>query len=172
MVGHFMTATERLEQQLDEKDARIAGLEEELRQLTNDEEANWEWARHKTLKENPDNLPVPRLEMRWHKESEDGYLTRWDYRLIYKHTLGHLVAVPLGQTKSQGGHGEPPIHNGVIRTPFRDGVHICEDAGHMNLPAFGICEGLIVRLMMKNGQCAQEAYVPNAESSGRDHKPL
>jgi hypothetical protein len=156
-----MNATERLEKQLDEKDERIEALETELQELKDESESDWKWARHKTLKENPDNLPVPRLEMRWHKESDDGYLTRWDYNLIYRHLLGHLVAVPLGQTKSQGGNGTPPIHNGEIRTPFRDGVHICTDTEHLGIPAFCIVEGTIVRLMMKDGKCAQEAYVPN-----------
>jgi hypothetical protein len=156
-----MKAIERLEAQLDEKDARIEELEKELQEIRDDEDANWEWSRHSTLKINPDNLPVPRLEMRWHKESEDGYLTCWDYRLIYRHLLGHLIAVPLGQTKSQGGNGAPPIRNGQIDTPFRDGVHISTDTGHLGIPAFCIVEDKIVRLFMRDGKCAQEPYLPN-----------
>lgn len=155
-----MKAIERLAEQLDEKDQRIEELEEELQKLKDESEWDWKWARHKTLKENQDNLPVPRLEMRWHKESDDGYLTRWDYKLIYRHTLGHLVAVPIGQTKSQGGNGTPPIYNGEISTPFRDGVHICQDSGHLGIPAFCVVGNKIARLMMKDGKCAQEDYTP------------
>src|SRR5688572_2833550 len=118
-----MKALERLEKLLDEKDEKIEELEHELQELQNEEENDWAWARHKTLKENPNDLPVPRLEIRWHQLSEDGYLSRWDYTLIYRHLLGHLIALPLGQTGRQGGNGELPVRNGEILTPFRDGVH-------------------------------------------------
>lgn len=57
-----MKAQKRLEQLLDDKDERIEALEIELQELKDEEESNWEWARHKTLKKNLDNLPVPRLE--------------------------------------------------------------------------------------------------------------
>lgn len=156
-----MKIQERLEEQLNLKDERIEELEKELQELKDESEWDWKWSRHKTLKQNLENLPVPRLEMRWHKESEDGYLQRWDYWLIYRHTLNHLVAVPLGQTKTQGGNGQPPIYEGKIRTPFRDGVHICNDTGHLGIPAFGIVEDKIVRLAMKDGKCWQEDFNPN-----------
>lgn len=155
-----MKAIERLEQLLDEKSERIEELESELQELKDDSEADWKWARHTTLKENPENLPVPRLEIRWQKLSEDGYLSQWDYALIYKHTLGNLVRIPLGQTKTQGGNGKPPIHLGEIRTPFRDGVHICQDSEQLKLPAFAICENTIAMLGMKGGKCTQEHYAP------------
>jgi hypothetical protein len=153
-----MNATERLEALLDEKDEQIEELEKQLQELQDASERDWEWARHKTLKENPDNLPVPRLEIRWFKVSDDGYLQRWDYNLIYKHVCGHLVSIPLGQTNTQGGNGEPPIYNGEIRTPFRDGVHICNEAEQFNMPAFAICDGQIAKLSMLNGKCHQVPY--------------
>lgn len=155
-----MTTLERLEQQLDLKDARIDELETELQELKDEAASEWKWARHKKLKDNPDNLPVPRLEIRWHNESDDGYLTRWDYTLIYRHLLGHLIAVPLSQTRITGGNGSPPIHNGRIQTPFRDGVHICHDTHHLGIPAFGIVGDKIVRLTMKDEKCEQEEYIP------------
>ena len=156
-----MKTQKRLEQLLDQKDERIEELETELQKLTDESESDWKWARRKTLKGNPDNLPVPRLEMRWHQESDDGYLQRYDYALIYRHTLGHLVAVPLGQTKTQGGNGKPPIYNGKLHTPFRDGVHICNDSLQLGIPAFCIVDGKIARVFLKDGVCDQEAYVPN-----------
>lgn len=155
-----MTALERLEELLDQKDARIEELEEELQDLQNVAETDWEWTRPRTLKDNPENLPVPRLEMRWHKESDDGCKTRWDYWLIYRHTIGHLVGVPLGRTRVSGTVSIRPIWpNGTFDLPFRDGVHICEDTGHLGIPAFGIAGHTIVRLMLKDGKVAQEPYV-------------
>lgn len=153
-----MNAIERLEELLDEKDSRIEELEKELSDITDREEANWEWARHSTRKEDTDNLPVPRLEMRWVKESDDGYLQRWDYALVYRHTLDHLVVVPLGQTRIQGNRSEPPVWGTTLQTPLRDGVHICNDTMHLGIPAFGICDGKVWRLWMQDGKCAQEPY--------------
>lgn len=138
----------------------------ERQALKDDEEKDWEWSRHKSLKENPDNLPVPRLEMRWEQLSDDGYIQRWSYCLIYRHTLGHLIAVPLGETRTQGGRGEPPIHAGKLQTPFRDGVHICNDTMQLGIPAFGICASVIVKLWMQDGKCAQEPWLGDS-AAGR-----
>jgi hypothetical protein len=162
-----MKAIERLEELLDEKDSRINDLERELREATDRQEADWEWARHSTRKMDADNLPVPRLEMRWVQESEDGYMQRWDYALVYRHTLDHLVVVPLGQTRTQGGRGEPPIYGERLQTPFRDGVHICRDTEHLGIPAFGICDGKVWRLWMQDGKCEQELLPANVKSTHR-----
>jgi hypothetical protein len=158
---------ERLEQLLDEKDSKIEELQRELDELKDEEDKNWGWARHRTLKENPEGLPVPRLEIRWHKLSDDGYLARWDYALIYKHFLGHILFIPLGQTSIQGGRGEPPIYNGdEIQLPFRDGPHICHDAMHLNIPAFAICEGRIWILSMdEDGTCRQTPFTSLGKTS-------
>jgi len=166
-----MKTLKRLEQMLDQKDERIEELETELQKLTDESERTWEWARHRTLKTNPDNLPVPRLEMRWHQETEDGYLQRYDYSLIYRHTLGHLVMIPLGQTRTQGGKGPPPIYNGQLYTPFRDGVHICNDSQQLGIPAFCIIGDKIARVFLKDDVCAQEPYAPTPGIEPENRKP-
>ena len=162
-----MKALQRLEELLDERDARIEELCNELEELKESEKADWKWVRHRTLKSNPDKLPVPRLEIRAHNDSGDWYNWRWEYSLIYKHLLGHLVLVPLGSTTCNGGRGKPPMwENGNINTPFRDGVHIAHDAKALNLPAFAICDGRIRKLWMGEKTIEQEDY--NAESSQND----
>jgi hypothetical protein len=144
-----MKATERLEELLDQKDARIEELETELQEANEKLEANWDWCRHTKLEANPDNLPVPRLEIRWSKVTEDGYEQYWDYRLIYRHLLGHLIAVPLGGTKTSGGNCDSlKWPNGTLHLPFRDGAHISHDTGHLGIPAFAIAGEEIRKLSM------------------------
>lgn len=158
-----MKALERLEKLLDEKDARIEELEGEIQEQADArEERDWEWTRHAILKDNPENLPVPRLEIRWEAESEDGYLQRWDYSLIYRHLLGHLVRIPMGQTKTQGST-KPPIFNGALMMPYRDGAHICHDSMMLGLPAFAVADGRIEKLSTVDGKNHQEPYAPEAK---------
>lgn len=151
-----MKTTQRLKELLDQKDARIEELETELEEKErNADSAKWEWARHRTLKDDG-GLPVPRLEIRYVSLSEDDYQGAWEYGLIYRHTLGDIVYVPLGYTTTQGGRNVEPVGTPMY-TPFREGVRIVNDAKQLNLPAFAIRESRIVRVFLNDaGHCDQE----------------
>jgi hypothetical protein len=136
-----MTALERLEKLLDDKDRLIAELEERVRVLTDESERTWEWARHRLL-EDDSALPVPRLEIRC-RNLGDWWNWEWLYGIVYRHLTGTVVFVPLGHTKV-GGDGRPPIRgDGSIRLPFRDGAHIYHDMKQLELPGFAILEDKI-----------------------------
>lgn len=151
-----MKTIKRLEELLDKKDAELDQLADELEKTRDYRERDWEWCRHRII-EGKQKLPVPRLEMRCEQDIPgEWHNITWQYFLVYKHTLGHIAAVPMGQTTSQGSRGQAPIYNGVIHTPFRDGVHICMDAEQLKLPAFAICDGKTWKLSLVDGKCHQE----------------
>jgi len=155
-----MNAIQRLEELLEEKDARIVELENEREYLNEKNHSDrWKWTRHSTPEEG--NLPVPRLEIRCVNESTrpEWYNYSWIYSLVYRHLLGHLVGVPLGSTSCSGGKG-PPIFDGMINLPFRDGVHIAHDSTTLNLPAFAIVEGRIESIEMVDGKIKQTSLTP------------
>lgn len=130
-----MKAIERLEALLDERDAKIAELQEKVDEHE-DREA-WSWTRHRTTeKETDERLPVPRLEIRWEPADENRYNWHARYFLVHRHLLGNIVSVPMGYTR-RGGGGEP-VRDSEVETPFRDGCHIAHDAAHLGLPAFAV----------------------------------
>ncbi|MGK3995028.1 hypothetical protein [Sorangium sp. So ce1024] len=139
-----MTAIERLESLLNNKDEEIEGLESKI------EDLEWKlrvaeggWTAHEKL-EAEQSLPVPRLELVYVPLGErKGYeWSRYEvlYRLVYRHLLGHAMAVPFSRTEISGGSGDgPPIRKGKLDLPFRDGAHICNDMGQLKLPGFAVC---------------------------------
>lgn len=154
-----MNTVERLEELLAIKDGEITTLEEELDELRERLELDSSWMAHRTGKETP--LPVPRLEIRaiqideW-KEFE------WLYCLVYRHTLGELIEIPFGLTRSSLSINRAPdecvfphqIDPGIF-TPFREGVHIWNDAKQLNLPAFAVVQADRVWSIgsTEDGQC-------------------
>lgn len=140
-MSEKLTAIERLEEQLNEKDARIEELEEQVRALEGRvDQADAGWSLPEKLPAEQ-TLPVPRLEMVWQKDGGDSWYRRVAvYRLVYRHFLGHCMTLPLGRTTVEGGQadGEPIDHDGKISLPFRDGTHIHHDAAHLKLPAFAV----------------------------------
>ena len=158
-----MTAIERLEQLLDERDTQIEELEQKLQDLTDESERAWDWARHSIIQPHP-LLPIPRLEIRC-VNLGNWYNWEWRYGFVYKHLLGHLVLIPMGNTKC-GGSGKPPMDwtGKYMDLPFRDGAHFRSDFEQLNLPAFAIIEGLndgqdlIHRVYLdEEGMASQEA---------------
>lgn len=152
----------RLRELLQLKDDRISELEsdaEEIREAEEREEWRWSLPRKVT---NDERLAVPRLEIRCVPVSDNWYNFRWDYALIYKHLLGHLVAVPFGSTTCNSSAGRPPVRDGKIHTPFRDGVHIAQDSLTLRLPAFALCDGIIELIEMVDGKI-KTTSVPNGE---------
>jgi len=155
-----MKTTKRLEELLDQKDAEIERLSDELEKAEDYRDRDWDWCRHREVK-GKQTLPVPRMEIEcvphepgsWHNYD-------WRYSLIYRHTCDHHVAVPMGSTTCRGGSNVSPIFRDKISTPFRDGVHIVNDAAQMNLPAFAICDGRTWKLWLKDGVIHQEEIKP------------
>lgn len=156
-----LTALERLESLLNDRDNEIASLKGKLQKQDDlDDDEAWMWTKHE-ISDEFEKLPVPRLEIRWSSLGR-GQLSlshNWlaSYNLVYRHLLGHVVRVPIGSTRTSGGNGSPPICNGKVETPFRDGVHIQHDAWTLKLPAFAICGDLVT--LIEPGTREQHASV-------------
>ena len=131
-----MNAIERLEELLDEKDAKINELCEQIETFENDRE--WKWAKHHTIEN--DLLPVPRLELRW--SNIEDYEKTCTYSIVYKHLLGFSVQIPLGQTKVSGRMKD--FDNVEDWKPFRDGAHFGNEMKQLNLPGFVVIGDEIV----------------------------
>ena len=133
-----METAEYLTGLLNEKDKEINDLAQRIEELENIIDGRtWGWTIHAKVSEVENmSLPVPRLEMRWRELDDWGYNWEARYRLVYRHFLSHLVAVPLGNTKRGG--DSPPMTNENVDLPIRDGAHIKHDAKLLNLPAFVI----------------------------------
>lgn len=133
-----MTAIERLEALLDEKDEEIHTLEAEKAEREYGD--RWGWMRQRKSEE-AEGLPVPRLEIRWRK------LNDWErvaeYSLVYRFFHGEVIRVPMSVTKQSGG---PVVHGDMVSTPFRDGAHIQHDMRHLNLPGYAISDGVVTKL--------------------------
>lgn len=139
-------SVERLEELLDKKDETIEKLSDKVDHLERElDYPNWEWMRHSSVEEDSD-LPVPRLEMRYvatGTEVNPWYNYEACYNMVHRHFQGHLMSIPLGQTRISGGNGAGPHHyeaDDQWELPFRDGAHIRHDAVDLNLPAFVVIE--------------------------------
>lgn len=135
-----MTAIERLEAMLDEKDAEIESLQRKLNDAEERAARNHRWTAHIDSKEDPNpDLPIPRLEIRWRdipeRERTDGYAVLIRYDLVIRHLLGDIVRIPIGGTRTDR---RREIWQGKVDLPFRDGAHIMHDAAHLRLPAYAI----------------------------------
>jgi hypothetical protein len=142
------TALERLEHLLNERDAQIRTMREELELLRCAREGSW-WG-WREARDTPDiiALPIPRLEFEWMDNSHG----RWtcftvEFRLVLKHLLGHAEIIPLGRTRIEGGGGErtPPngAHGAPFQLPYRDGAHAAWLSGFLAdgdraLPIYGL----------------------------------
>ena len=82
-------------------------------------------------------LPVPRLELLY--EHVDGWREHVvHYRLVIRHYVDCILAIPLGKTKRSRGSNETPNTEDL---PLRDGYHIKHDARELGLPAFQVVPG-------------------------------
>lgn len=139
-----MTAIERLEEELN----RVSW---ELKQYQEKEEARkdkkaWSWTQH-TDRPDDGGLPVPRLELRCVILNGHDYSWVWNYDLIYRHRLGHIIAVPLGKTRCDGGKAPQYAFSDL---PFRERVHIYHDMHEMNLPAYACLGDQSIKLEGEN----------------------
>lgn len=132
-----MNTIERLEELLNAKDRENEELRSKLQEI--EDQREWRWTLHTDREEDTHDLPVPRLEIRCDPYYEGTWSAQtWSYCLVYRHFLGHLVWVPLGETKRTGGPRDtpPPLDD----LPVRDGTHIAHDSGTLGLPAFVVIE--------------------------------
>ena len=114
-------------------------------------------------------LPCPRLEFRWAKNGDSWTDRRCTYSLVIAlepyDIRGNLpddtpnpesseMSVKLGETKCTGGKDLPPIHDGIVDTPFRDGVHAQWDCralgGH--IPIVAVCDDYFSVIALKPKQ--------------------
>ncbi len=127
-------AEDKLAELLEVKEQELSDLKEQIEQDLEDE--RWRWTRHVEMpKDMEQTLPVPRLEIWLNPDESDDYNRCWVYRMIYRHLLGHCVAVPLGQTKQSGGNpnSAAPL---IDFMPVRACAHIRHDAKAFGWPAF------------------------------------
>lgn len=111
-------------------------------------------------------MPCPRLELRWVKDGDSWYarecvyslvipLGEFDIRSTDREDRPRELALEMGRTRVSGGDGNPPIYDGEVDTPFRDGAHAqwdCEALGG-HLPIVAVC-GDVATLVAKNPKCA------------------
>ncbi len=138
-MAETQTAIERLEGLLNERDAEIERMREEVQaaeRTVAQSEAGWSLP---VRFPDEQTLPVPRLQMTFETDDDRWYEWTVSYRLVHRHFLGHVIGVALGSTTVRGGNGGPPIRDGKLDLPFRDGVHMGHDARSLGLRAFAVC---------------------------------
>ena len=148
------TLEERLNETIEEKEAKIEELQEKIETIEkNSDLQKLEYQMHEYFKESElqKKLPVPRLEMRFKRVKnwrgdDNWYNVLWHYGIVYKHYAethnDTMLFIPISQTTSNGGDGTFKSHfrDGRLDTPFRDGVHIFAESKLFNLPAYIVCE--------------------------------
>lgn len=148
-----LNVIQRLEGLLNQKDREIAKLKE--KQAERNYEDAWGWMKQDTSLE-LENLPVPRLEIRWAREL-GGWGWFAHYSLVYRFFLGEYIRLPISITRQTGGgRDNAPIREGKVTIPFRDGAHIQHDMRQLNLPGFAICEGTVTKLEPMGGLAPYE----------------
>ncbi len=162
------SAIERLEMLLNEQDARIEKLEQENEELERRVEgAKAGWSLPRSVEDARPELPLPRLEMEWLPRSPgDWGAYKVEYRLVYRHLCDHVVVIPLGLTRVEGG-GQSPFARGADAEkalPFRDGAHIIHDSAHLALPAYALTPDGPVRLDLST------TGLTNARDRGKKHR--
>lgn len=101
-------------------------------------------------------LPLPRLQITWERVG-----TSCDYQVSYElfvpldehdirneEKLGYLKVPLSGGTKVNSSHG-PILQDGVLDTPFRDGVHAGWDSVALGVPAFVVYGDTVRRIGSK-----------------------
>ena len=135
---------DRLQELLDLKDEELAKLQKQLSAAVDKFEGyemwvSLAWMVHEDIKDKG-LLPVPRFEMKVEVEA-GGFRMKWTERLVYRHFLGHAVAIPFNQTVvgcsqwafERDGGGLQYLVNHL---PYRDGPHFKHDALTFGYPAY------------------------------------
>lgn len=152
-----MTTTEKnLNKMIEQLEAKVEKIEHELSEA-NDKVDNLQdqiatdaftWASPREWDEN--GLPLPRLEMHWERDDDEGYTTRCTYGLVFPHFLDtmsgpddrNIVMKPFSQTTRSGSRQGKfvekwgPEERLEITTPFRMGPDAAHAARVLNLPLY------------------------------------
>lgn len=142
-----------LTQILAQKQGEINRLNEELDDKESILRGNaWGWTIPGELTDDENlSLPMPRMEVRWTPLDDENCNWQCDYRLVYRHFLGHIAYTMMGRTTSRGA-SRSPVTDGYVGMPFRDGAHIRSDAAQFGLPAYAICGETITKLDLDAGK--------------------
>lgn len=139
-----MMVDERLAALLDVTDEKLAEARDRIRQLEDQLDGSQHgWSMPHNIDDDA-SLPVPRLEISYAKGRYEHELVA-EYRLVYRHLLGELIAVPFGSTRIRGRasiEAELRGHDDRPHLPFRDGAHACHDAGHFGMPLYVVAPGM------------------------------
>ena len=110
-------------------------LEQEVRRL--EEKLSWH-ERQSDFPESPKldeeqslGLPVPRLEIRWIRQSD--VTATAHYGLVYRHLCDNLVWSSIGTTRVSGPENKD---QDLTNAPYRDGSHILNEMLTLCLPAY------------------------------------
>ena len=125
------TLETRIEQLEDECDKLRSKLDETQRHV---DSAEMGWREPRSDLVDSAGLPLPRLEMVYYRGEYDRVTTL--YRMVYRHFLGHLESVNLGETRISGGRARE-----CNDLPIRDGAHIAHDSVYLGIPAFKVVDG-------------------------------
>lgn len=164
-VEELKAKLEAAEEEAQEANERVDLIE---RQMKDD---SWGWSVPREWK--PSDLPVPRMEMHWERDDEEGFSCRCTYMLVYEHFLSikkcaykgdpAFLAVPFGQTKSSGTprksflqqvrrREDDALGPLEIMTPFRDWSHAISDAEQLKLPLYITTEDGDVSVVEPDGE--------------------
>lgn len=133
------TTVERLQELLDaneEKNAELQNRVRDLERLIDGAPDGWRFGDEPL--DDTGRMPVPRLELAYFQLHGDWREYKVVYRLVYRHLLGQLTAIPLGVTTSRSGLDAKPAE---FDLPYRDGAHARHDAEHLGLPLFRVMPG-------------------------------
>jgi hypothetical protein len=124
--------TKSLRANLDDLQFAVQSIVEQIDQAGNDA-----LAQHRAVDDVRD-LPLPRLEMEWTPSTDPQYSWDIEYRLVYRHFLGHTECVRMGLTKRGGSSTSfsKLLAGDKMQLPFRDGAHFVHDGGHFGMPLF------------------------------------
>lgn len=124
------------------------------------------------------SLPMPRLQLTWSKVSNAKYAVSYelfvpldDYDIRNEPAeeggakLGFLKLKMSGGTTVTSERG-PIMQDGVLDTPFRDGVHALRDALTLGVPAFVVYGDVVRRLGKEFNQCPEPSVALRMRSVG------
>lgn len=92
------------------------------------------WREHIML--TGDTCDAPRMDMECNQVS--AWKRVWTQYFVYRHFLGHVVAVPFNRTEQMGSHPVEltSLEAAWAQLPYRDGQHFRHDARTLDVPAF------------------------------------
>ena len=121
------TTTELLEREIERLRDAVAAAEGRAARI----ETGW----HEHVNLPDDDEVTPRMDMECNQVSD--WKRVWTQYFVYRHFLGHAVAVPFNRTEQLGAVRKlGGLEDAWANLPFRDGSHFRHDARALDVPAF------------------------------------